>query len=201
MHFFNRYDEQASGAGEDKWPHTFQTYESYKADLTHAISADPNFGVWLSKYRNVNHLIKGRRDTALWDLSINELKQRYIEEESKALRTSNAKRAFIEMHLALKDNDYTNEEKRIKPVHESAERAYATALAAYEEAVQHGYKKVPRPQVPSSIYVKSELLGERDFLARELRICKGEEKEHDHLLCNILRCPDCDLLKWVDTRR
>lgn len=146
------------------WPPTFQSFEEYKAELDEAVAAHPPFGIWLQTYRNINHLTDcTRQDECMWGFSVQQLKERYLAHAHMTNRTKNAKRAFIEMHLDTNKATYEKDESDLRPIMDS----YALALESYNQALNHGYRNIPRPKEPQKTYK----LKERDRLQEVLKAC------------------------------
>lgn len=125
------------------WPPQFQTYESYKQELEEAIEAHPPFGTWLLAYRNPHHM--ERDGPAMWSMTVEELKQRYLDCKRPLKIARNAKRMFAEMHLqsleAKEDIHCT------KTNYKEACAAYKTALDAYNSSKRHGYNHYLKPPI------------------------------------------------------
>lgn len=168
MHWFSSTQgskDNASSTQEDskdnaspfKWPPTFQSFEEYKAELNEAVAAHPPFGAWLRQYRNVKHITESSTyPDPMWQLSVQQLKERYVTSATLANRSRHAKRVFAEMHMEENQISYQVEEDDFEKRRES----FALALDAYQQAHRHGYSNVPRPREPQ----RSEKLVEHDKL-------------------------------------
>lgn len=161
--FSSSKDDEAVDHTACVWPPTFQSFEEYKAEFDEAVAAHPPFGIWLQTYRNIKH-ITDHEQSPMWQLSVQELKQRYWWHAHQTNRTKNAKRAFIEMHLDTNKATYEKDESELRPRMES----YALALDSYNQARIHGYHHIPMPKEPG----KTPALRERDRLHEELKACR-----------------------------
>ena len=165
-----------------QWPHTFQTEEEYSEELDEAIQQDPRFGEWLRKYRNINHIyrsINGYPSIGLkaafdlffddnkgnmWDLSVDDLKMRYIEERTRKERAQHAKRKFARMHVENYDEYETAKQDHMEAIaaFEVATKEYARARAhQYDVYLTHGPPKPPPKPQAMIVYEKlTEFLDE-----------------------------------------
>lgn len=159
MHWFS--STQEGNASSFEWPPKFQSFDEYKAELNEAVATHPPFGVWLRTYRNVKHVGGNSVGDPMWQLSVQELKERYVTCTTLNNRRRNAKRVFIELHLEDNHNLYADEERDF----EKRQESYALAIDAYKQAHKHGYRNVPPPNKPH----KSQKLLERDDLIAELK--------------------------------
>lgn len=158
--FSSSKDDESSDDATCKWPPTFQSFEEYKTELEEAVVAHPPFGVWLRSYRNANHATLALSEPAMWELSVQQLKERYLHSATINNRTTNAKRAFIEMHLEENKATYEKDQSELEPISES----YALAMDSYKQAISHGYRNILRPKEPQ----KTRALLERDTLLQKL---------------------------------
>jgi hypothetical protein len=126
-----------------QWPPVFQSYEEYKTEMGKAITEHPPFGEWLRHYRNPNHLLSYSSD-AMWDLSVDELKERYIRFKTPEARAINGKRAIAEVHITENDEKY----KAAEEYFAKQKEAYKFALEKFEETRKHGYLTLA-PSQPS----------------------------------------------------
>lgn len=160
MSWFSSNRNEGSNRNEDRsWPPMFQSFEEYKDELYKAIKEHPPFGEWLLNYRNVNHMFNHTQQP-MWELSVEQLKERYLISANVNNRTKNAKRTFIEMYLNENNDAYQKDEDDLR----ARMKSYNLAMDAFNEAQSHGYRNVTRPKEPQ----KTNLLVERDRLHREL---------------------------------
>jgi hypothetical protein len=154
----------------DDWPPVFKDYAEYKSELDEAISRHPPFGEWLAKYRNINHVLTSTgcpsdlwsvcnvariTNQCMWELSVDELKKRYVQQMTLKTAIQNGKRMFAEVHMAQNEDEY----KEAEATFVAAQEAYKFALEKYTEAKKHGYK-TPAPTPP----IRNALLQQKDAL-------------------------------------
>jgi hypothetical protein len=154
----------------DNWPPVFKDYVDYKSELDEAISKHPPFGEWLAKYRNINHVLResGVPDNkwevctdaritnqCMWELSVDDLKKRYVKQMTLKTAIQNGKRMFVEVHMAQNEKECSEAEA----AYVAAQEAYKFALEKYIEAKKHGYK-TPAPKPP----VRNAILQQKDAL-------------------------------------
>tara|TARA_Y100000591_G_C21817423_1_gene691550 strand:- start:1313 stop:1837 length:525 start_codon:yes stop_codon:yes gene_type:complete len=149
-----------------EWPPKFQSFDEYKAELDEAVATHPPFGVWLSEHRNSEYITRSGRGRPMWDLSVQELKERYVKETTLRKHSKHAQRIVIKMHLEKNRNLYADEEMEF----EKRQKSYALAMDAYNQARKYGQRHNSQPATPR----KSMKLVERDQLVEELKLLSSE---------------------------
>ena len=111
------------------WPPKFEEYAEYERELNDAIRLHPPFGGWLRNYRHVENCVsEDSHDFGMWKLTVDELKERYVKQETLKRREAHARRVVAEEYEVnvLKEQ---NDQLQIK-IDELAIAAAAAAAAA-----------------------------------------------------------------------
>lgn len=129
---------------ESGWPPKFEEYAEYERELNDAIGHHPPFRQWLCNYRSVeNCLSEDRHDFGMWKLTVDELKERYVKQETLKRRVSHAKRVVAERLLHENEAMYQEAQNAFA----EAKKAYEVAFEQFTNGVKHGYNML-RPAEP-----------------------------------------------------
>ena len=161
------YDGSNTDASENQveslkadWPPKFEAYAKYKRELNDAIRPHPPFGEWLCNYRRVENCIgEDIHDFGMWKLTVDDLKERYVKQETLKRRVAHAKHVVAERLLHENEAMYHEAENSFA----EAKEAYEVAFEQFSNGVKHGYK-MRRPAEPP----QPTLLRQRDDLCRRL---------------------------------